>query len=141
MPSCHELMAIIIRTCTLHIPLLLSYLAQLTSFKGLIVPASFWTQLECHTGLIVSCFPAVNQIVRHWVVRGDNSAQGNGGASWMLRRAIPGMYSIDTISTDRGMNGQIAGAHEGIEFMEMVPGEGIAVPGKRFKGLWGRDCS
>lgn len=141
MLSDHELMAIVTRTCTLHIPFILSYLAQLTSFKGLIIPAAFWTQLECHAGLIVSCFPAVNQVFRHWVVRDDVSPQGDGGASWMLRRVIPGMYSIDTISTDQGMDDQIAGRHEGLEVVEMALGGGSPAPGKRLNGLWGRDCS
>lgn len=145
MPSHHELIAIIIRTCTPHIPpppFLLSYLAQLTSFKGLMVPAGYWAQLECHAGLIVSCFPAVNQIFRHWISEGDVSAQNNGVASWVLRRAIPGMNSIDTMSTDQGMDSRTVGRPEGLEggVVEALPGGDGAVPVK-CGGLWERDYS
>lgn len=62
--------------------------------KGTAVHAAMWTQCECHTGLIVSCFPAVGQIFRHYVIS-SSSSLSDGGTSTRILRRVPEIYSTD----------------------------------------------
>lgn len=77
--------------------------------------AALWTQLECHIGLIASCFPAVNQVFRKWVAGDATSAQGKAGreeveiesvGEWMEN----GAQMRCEMSEEIGMDGQVRGA-------------------------------
>lgn len=55
------------------------------------VPGHIWTQLECHTGLIVSCFPALNRVFRllkQWVLgtrtQGADAAADGGAELYVV---------------------------------------------------------
>lgn len=65
------------------------------------MPGAVWTQLECHTGLIVSCFPALNRIFRQlkqWALGGSEPPTDTvfGGARRVDMEAQAGaeLYSV-----------------------------------------------
>lgn len=58
---------------------------------GKFVFPAMWTELECHVGLITSCFPAVNQIFQKLVV-GDAAMEN----TVRSLQAAPGMLSVDS---------------------------------------------
>lgn len=72
--------------------------------KGILVYPVMWTELECHVGLITSCFPAVNQVFRELII-GDTSMQN----SLRTLQAAPGMLSVDS-SMEQGLkDGDVEG--------------------------------
>lgn len=105
-------------------------MSNLTSRIGLIVRIAVWTQLECHAGLIVSCFPAVNQVLRHWLVGSDTPAKGVSG---IIRRVVPGINSIDAVSMERGLKSSTVDEDRGLEVVVVPVGNGDAPQ----KDAWG----
>lgn len=106
-------------------------MSNLTSRIGLIVRIAVWTQLECHAGLIVSCFPAVNQVLRHWLVGSDTPAKGVSG---IIRRVVPGINSIDAVSMERGLKSSTVDEDRGLEVVVVPVGNGDA-PEKDARGM------
>lgn len=136
----NELTEILSSTCTTPSPIPAPYSpiqANGNCFdrKGRLVDAALWTQLECHSGLIVSCFPAVNQIFRQWVVRSGSSIESD--EPQILRRVVPGMYSIDT-PIERGLKTETAACRDvGSEAVVFVDVGEIISPPRGFSGAWG----
>lgn len=95
-----------------------------------------WTQLECHIGLITSCFPAVNQVFHRFLV-GDNSSIESNSVR-ILRRVVPGMYSIDEL-VERGLKSgtaEVISMEVDLEVVR-VTSEDLTIPGVS-EGVGGR---
>lgn len=86
----------------------------------------------------MSCFPAVNQIFRQCIVRSGSSIESD--EPQILRRVVPGMYSIDT-PTERRLKTETAacqdvGSGAGMAVVVVDVGE-ITSPPRCFSRAWG----